>query len=105
MGILNPINKVGSMTKPFDAIRFAAGLRDHLAKVITPLAKRLDELEKQEATNLADSYRGLWRPKNIYARGSLTSHAGSLWLAIENAAGKPGSSPSWRLIVKGGWNP
>ncbi len=88
------------MSGPFNAVRFAAGLRDHIESVVRPLAERIAALEAREAKSLADGYKGSWLPGR-YERGALCSHAGSLWLCIEDGDGKPGGSPSWRLIVKG----
>ena len=102
MEFLRSIKKVGAMNTQFDIKRFTDGLHVYIGSVITPLVKRIEELERQEATSLADCYRGSWRPHNKYARGSLVSHGSSLWLAMEHAAGKPGSSPAWRLILKAG---
>lgn len=90
------------MSKPFDPVRFAKGLHDYIGQVVTPLVQRIAAVEQQSEPNLADAYRGVHTPGNTYARGSLVTHGGSLWLAIEKAEGTPGASPSWRLIVKRG---
>jgi len=89
------------MTKPFDPVRFAAGVRDYIGGALKPLVERISALEQAQTKSLADSYKGAWLPGR-YARGALVTHGGSLWLAVEDAEGKPGGSPAWRLIVKSG---
>jgi len=51
---------------------------------------------------LADSYKGTFDAEIEYARGNLITEAGSLWLCVHGTKGRPGKSPDWRLIVKGG---
>jgi hypothetical protein len=88
------------MSKPFDPVKFAAGVHDYIGKALAPLVARVAALEQAQTKSLADAYRGAWLPGR-YERGALCSHAGSLWLCIEDGDGKPGGSASWRLIVKG----
>mgnify|MGYP001233650084 CR=1 FL=1 len=59
---------------------FIKGLHEYIAQAFRPVIERLTALEQQDAKTLADSYKGAWLPGK-YARGSLTTHAGSLWLA------------------------
>ncbi len=82
--------------------KFIAGLHDYIGKALAPIVARLKALEERPLDSLADVYRGSWQPNNVYARGSLITFQGALWLAMDNADGKPGASPSLRLIVKAG---
>jgi hypothetical protein len=87
------------MSKPFDPVKFAAGVHDYIAKALAPLVARVKALEERETKTLADHFRGPWLPGE-YKRGDLVQHRGSAWLCIETGTGKPGESSHWRLIVK-----
>lgn len=84
-----------------DIETFVAGVHDYISRALKPVVERLKALEEGPAATLADAYRGSWLPGK-YARGCLVTHGGSLWLSVEDAEGKPGGSPSWRLVVKAG---
>lgn len=89
------------MTTPFDAVKFAAGLRDFVERAVRPLAEHVAALEQQQVKTLADSYKGTHLPGH-YERGSLVTHRGGLWLCVAAGDGTPGNSANWKLIVKGG---
>jgi len=72
-----------------------------MGEALSKMRDELAELKRERATSLADSYRGGWQPGNRYARGSLTTYSGSLWIALEDAEGRPGESTNWRMIVRG----
>jgi hypothetical protein len=84
-----------------DIEKFVAGLHDYLSKAFTPLVQRIVALEQLPVKTLADAYKGAHLPGQ-YKRGDLVTRGGSLWIAVEDANGTPGSSPSWRLIVQRG---
>lgn len=81
--------------------KFVAHLHGYIGQALRPLHERIKALEERPTETLADAYRGAWLPGK-YARGCLVTHGGSLWLAVEDAEGKPGGSPAWRLVVKSG---
>ncbi|MGE0579653.1 hypothetical protein [Reyranella sp.] len=80
--------------KAFDPVKFAAGVRELVAREVSAA------LEEREAKSLADHFRGPWLPGQ-YKRGDLVQCAGSVWIAVEDATGKPGGCSSWRLLVRG----
>jgi hypothetical protein len=46
-------------------------------------------------------YRGLYADGTEYGPGSLVQHGGTVWVAKDGAAGKPGTDGSgWRMLVK-----
>lgn len=47
-------------------------------------------------------YRGVWLQDKTFAVGSVVTHSGSLWLAKEPTDRRPGTDPSWKMIVKNG---
>ena len=78
----------------------APAIKRYVAKTIEPLQRRLIEME---ARLKETGYRGIWRAKTAYARGSFVSHQGSMWHSNEDEnADKPGSSDAWVLCVKRG---
>ena len=50
----------------------------------------------------ADTYKGVYKPDELYTRGVLTTWGGSLFLAKSDTKDKPGESASWQLVVKRG---
>jgi len=50
----------------------------------------------------ADTYKGVYKPDELYTRGVLTTWGGSLFLAKADTKDKPGESASWQLVVKRG---
>jgi hypothetical protein len=58
---------------------------------------RLAELERTRP-----EYRGIWKARTMYARGSFVTSAGSVWCATEDTDSKPGSDATWTLAVKRG---
>ena len=68
---------------------------------IKALEARIAELEAKPPT---PEYKGIYEDGLVYPRGTLTTRAGSLWLATRETATTPGSGPAsgWQLIVKNG---
>jgi integrin beta 3 len=60
----------------------------------------INELRFDKGT-MADTHHGIWKEGN-YLKGSVTTYAGSLFLALKDTDGKPEVSPDWKLIVKRG---
>jgi hypothetical protein len=73
---------------------------------VAPLRAQIAELERRLA--LAETrgleYLGVYQRAIDYRRGSVCTHNGSLWIAIENVRGEtPGEGAnSWQLAVKAG---
>jgi len=84
-----------------DTEKFIAGLHDYIGKALTPIVGRIKALEDLQTKTIADAYCGVWASKK-YTRGALVTHNGSLWLAVQDAEGKPGESHCWTLVVKRG---
>jgi hypothetical protein len=77
-----------------------------VADVALPLRERVAALEK-ELTELKTrpllKWQGVHAPGRHYQEGSLTTKAGSLWIATSPTTSTPGEAGSaWRLIVKRG---
>jgi hypothetical protein len=69
---------------------------------LAPLLRRLDALERHPPS---PHYAGTYEQGKTYARGSLTTRSGGLWLALEHTTQLPGQSDQWKLIVKSGEAP
>lgn len=72
---------------------------------------RFAELETRNAAalaearvlNLADSWRGVWKPTETYQRGNVAQWDGCPWLALaDQPTTKPGTSPEWVMFAKKG---
>jgi hypothetical protein len=63
------------------------------------LEARVAQLEQQPPS---PHYQGVFQEEKAYARGSLVTKAGGLWLALEHTTHTPGRSDQWKLIVKSG---
>jgi hypothetical protein len=62
------------------------------------LEKRVRELETS-----VPSYRGSWKQRTPYARGSIVAYSGSMWHSNEDAnEDKPGAYEAWTLCCKHG---
>jgi len=48
----------------------------------------------------ADTYKGVYKPGELYTRGVLTTWGGSLWLSLADTKNKPGENGDWKLVVK-----
>lgn len=55
-----------------------------------------------QVRTLADAYRGVYRAGDEYTRGELATWDGSLFMAIADTRGAPGSDPGWKLVTKRG---
>jgi hypothetical protein len=90
----------------------ARGVHQTIEQALDPLKRELGELRCQRDLDAARvrelqarpsiAYCGVWKEGATYNEGSLVTRAGSLWCAVQQTAMKPGSDPSWRLIVKAG---
>ena len=93
-----------------DAKVLGADLSKTIAKTIAPILKtqntRIAELERCIAELQAEPklrYMGVFEMGRTYLEGSLTTHAGSMWLAQRTTAAKPGTANAWKLVVKNGY--
>jgi hypothetical protein len=72
-----------------------------IAEVLKSQSERIAALE--QSASLADQYQGSYDPERRYARGNVLTDAGGLWLVLRDVQGeRPGPSPNFRLILKGG---
>jgi hypothetical protein len=62
------------------------------------------QLAEARVLNLADSWRGVWKPTDTYQRGNVAQWDGCPWLAlVENPTAKPGTAPQeWAMFAKKG---
>jgi hypothetical protein len=93
------------MTSDQDAL--ASVIADSIAAALAPLRAKIAALEAQqqalEQKGLAVEYRGIFQRGTTYARGTLVTQKGGLWLALATTTTPPGSDAmQWRLIVKSG---
>jgi hypothetical protein len=66
---------------------------------IAALSRRVREIEETGGIK----HRGPWKEGCIYNKGEWITHQGSLWLAKEANAARPGGDHGvWQLIVKRG---
>jgi hypothetical protein len=83
----------------FEAI--GTTLRTELAKrdgIIERLQERLERLEEGKAR-----HAGTWQTGRSYGAGEFVTRSGSLWFVKKDfAAGAPGESPDFKLVVKKG---
>lgn len=79
----------------------ADGIKEYIDQQVALTVKRLEHLE---ARPLGLAYRGVWEQNLRYARDEGVTHAGSLWIAVRDTSGKPGSVDcrDWRLAAKRG---
>ena len=89
--------KSGLSAQATDTI--AEGVVTFVKQQLTPILTRLDALEQQSPS---PRYEGTFQDGKAYARGSLTTQSGGLWLALDNTTQRPGRSDQWKLIVKSG---
>lgn len=76
----------------------AEGVGAEIAEVAGMLLERIKRLE-----NTVPAYRGIWKMKTPYARGSICTFSGSMWHSNEDEnLDKPGSSEAWTLCCKKG---
>jgi hypothetical protein len=78
---------------------YEKAIRD-LTHSIEALREKADEAEAR----LVPHYEGVWREENApYTSGTICTYSGSMWLAIEENAMKPGvGTTPWVLCTKGG---
>jgi hypothetical protein len=82
----------------FDALAEAVG--DELGIQVRALEGRIEELETRGSPEL--QWRGVWRDGMRAEKGNLITDRGSLWLCIDTADDRPGTSDAFKLIVKSG---
>jgi hypothetical protein len=67
---------------------------------------RLDALERDREQLRKDvsnfTYCGVWSMGKAYAKGNSVTDGGSLWIALQDTALKPGIGGHWQLAVKRG---
>ncbi len=82
-----------------DAVRAFVwrSLQSHDAR-IAEVERRIADLEIAQK---AARYRGVWQPAEQYQKGNFATHSGSLWVAITDAPGRPGTD-GWQLAAKKG---
>ena len=65
---------------------------------LVAMAARIEALEQS-----VPAYRGPWKQKTPYARGSIVTFSGSMWHSNEDDnLDKPGASEAWTLCCKKG---
>jgi hypothetical protein len=72
--------------------------RDEHATQTKKLEARVAQLEAALAER---KYYGVWRERGYKAHNSVT-HDGSVWIALEDTASRPGDDETWQLAVKKG---
>lgn len=70
-------------------------VEDRIAEVERGLAELQRGLEQR-------SYQGTYDDTSAYQRHNMTTHGGSLWIALRDNADIPGTTDSWKLAVKRG---
>ncbi|MGO1075924.1 hypothetical protein [Inquilinus sp. CA228] len=81
------------------ALRTVASEVCALRRELVELKVRVDDLAEAKAI----PYAGTWKSGQSYAAGTWITHDGSVWIAAENTAARPGDGPTpWRLAVKRG---
>ena len=84
----------------------AKGAARHRSEIercrVRNLEKRIAELEAKLANGQTNtmSYRGIWREGDMYRSGELVTDKGTLWYCHLSTHERPGTSDSWRLMVK-----
>jgi integrin beta 3 len=64
---------------------------------------RVFSWKKPERPTLADFYQGTWKKDQSYARGSLVTWGGSLYIALaDEVKDQPSTSSEWQMCVKKG---
>ena len=71
-------------------------LGDAVGKVRRELLQRIEDLEAN-----AVKFEGVWRSGSIYAKQSLVTDKGGIWIALRETASRPPSG-DWKLAVKSG---
>jgi hypothetical protein len=73
-------------------------VRKYVAEQVAPLKARIAKLEARGSGGV--KWCGVYAGDKRYLEGSLVTKNG-LWLATCDTSDRPGSSPDWRLVVKG----
>ena len=77
------------------------GTKALVAKELSPLRKRLDQIEEKQAS-ASLRFCGVWQAAQSYAPGSMVTHKGGLWHCNVPTREAPGTGHSWTLAVKSG---
>jgi hypothetical protein len=83
----------------------AAAVGDALGELLAPIRAQIAALEQRLA--IAETrgieYLGVYQRAIDYRRGSVCTHSGSLWIALEETRAVPGEgSAQWQLAAKAG---
>ena len=97
---LQPSNDIEGLTKYYTAAK--------LTPLIGAFNERLDKLEamvaqpsKPDISLLAEADRGVWREGGSYARGSIVTHKGHLWICHKDTSAQPDTAPTdWRMWIR-----
>lgn len=63
------------------------------------IERRVSEINVR---TFADIYKGVYKPGELYTRGSLVTWDGSVWVSKVDTEAKPGLYADWQLVVKRG---
>lgn len=86
-------------------VEVAEATKAAIATATAPLQKRIEEFEHKlaEVETHGVRYMGVFQRALVYEKGSLVTHDGSMWCAVERTSDEPGSgSNAWQLAVKRG---
>jgi len=79
---------------------------ERVVEMCQPLVERLAVLEKATAGTRERGglqYKGVWTESGDYERQDAITWGGSVWIALQDDLGKPGTEDSgWRLAIKSG---
>ena len=101
---LEPLQPAGRYLTHKDAATICDNVADAMAEycrdVVAPLKARIAELEARPA---GTKYLGVHEHGRAYGKGDFVTKDGSLWAALRDHPGEPGTERSgWRLAVKRG---
>ena len=85
--------------------RLASAAAEAISPILREMKGRVDALERRltEAEGKALTYGGTFNRAVTFARNTITTHGGALWLAVRETTGEtPGSGDAnaWVLIQK-----
>lgn len=80
-----------------------AAVRAATAPILARCAALETRCSTLETRAPSPEYQGVYKAGTSYARGSLVTRNGGLWLALADTTLIPGSNPTaWRLVCKEG---
>ena len=80
-------------------------LAEAIAEGVQPIVDKLKSLEARlaEVEGRGLKFCGIYQRASTYARGSVVTDGGSMWIALREVEGEqPGKSDGWQLAVKRG---